>query len=171
MSKKILSLPTSKLDRFSAIASETNMVIQNENMIIRQRSRYEYVNVFQAELVSKVTIQNINAVNIEITKNPTFSLGLIFEKIVVEHLLTLLIGFLFKMTYEFDLINILKQVQVLSLSFAMKCIVTVFTVVILYKLLSKILWYWKYSYRHNTLLKKLAKNEVIFERKLFRKLD
>lgn len=147
MDEKKLSLLTSKLGKFTVKVNETNMVTQNEIMIIEDQSRYEYVNGSKADLVSKDINQDINisSVDIEITEIPTFSLGLIFEKIVVEHLLTLLFGFLFKMTYEFDLINILKQVQLLSLSFAMKCIVTVFTVVVLYKLLSKILWYWKYS--------------------------
>ncbi|PSC77194.1 hypothetical protein C6576_14205, partial [Mammaliicoccus sciuri] len=81
------------------------------------------------------------SVDIEITKIPTFSLGVNFEKIVLEHLLTLLFGFLFKVTYEFDEISILKEIHLLTMPFMLKFIVIVFTVIILYKLLAKLLWY------------------------------
>lgn len=86
---------------------------------------------------------------------------------------TMLFGFLFKMAYEFDSINSinsLKEIQLLSLSFAIKFMVTVFTVAILYKLLTKPLWYWKYSYRLNTLFEQLAKNETISEKIIFPKI-
>src|SRR5699024_6532902 len=86
---------------------------------------------------------------------------------------TMLFGFLFKIAYEFDSINSinsLKDIQLLFLLFAIKFMVTVFTVAILYKLLTKPLWYWKYSYRLNTLFEQLAKNETISEKIIFPKI-
>ncbi|MBF9297664.1 hypothetical protein [Mammaliicoccus sciuri] len=143
MDEKKLSLSTSKLGKFTVKVNETNRVTQNEIMIIEDQSRYEYVNGSKADLVSKVIIQeiNISSVDIEITEIPTFSLGINFEKIVLEHLLTLLFGFLFKLTYEFDEISILKEIHLLTMPFMLKFIVIVFTVIILYKLLAKLLWY------------------------------
>ncbi|RTX75368.1 hypothetical protein CD117_00450 [Mammaliicoccus sciuri] len=143
MDEKKLSLSTSKLGKFTVKVNETNRVTQNEIMIIEDQSRYEYVNGSKADLVSKVIIQDINisSVDIEITEIPTFSLGINFEKIVLEHLLTLLFGFLFKLTYEFDEISILKEIHLLTMPFMLKFIVIVFTVIILYKLLAKLLWY------------------------------
>lgn len=143
MDEKKLSLSTSKLGKFTVKVNEINMVTQNEIMIIEDQSRYECVNGSKADLVSKVIIQDISisSVDIEITKIPTFSLGVNFEKIVLEHLLTLLFGFLFKVTYEFDEISILKEIHLLTMPFMLKFIVIVFTVIILYKLLAKLLWY------------------------------
>src|SRR5699024_12631174 len=48
--------------------------------------------------------------------------------------------------------------------------IKIFTIKILYKLLTKPLWYWKYSYIINNLYEQLTKNETISEKNIFPKI-